>query len=301
MALTQTKTKAAPTEQKAPITEQAAKPAETASAAASETDGGTSTETKSETAIGKKTKAKSGNLIMDIAHEVEGLTKTKALNEAARLAEDIEVNYFKMGGVLKLINDNSWFEGYPAFDDFVYDKFGFQGRKARYLISIYDNLVTKQIPWDKVGHLGWTKLKDLAPILTPENVDEWVAKAEKMTVVELQAILKAAQPSEEGEKTAKTSDEVVKITFKLKSNQAEVVQLALAKAKGELHTEYDTVAIENICAGYVGGTSEVSKPFDLDEVIEQTGFEPLLQAIAKKFPQYDITVAPADEAEVAKA
>ena len=57
---------------------------------------------------------------------------------------------------------------------------GSQGRKARYLISIYDNLVTKMIPWEKVSHLGWTKLKDLAPVLTPENVDEWVAKAEKL-------------------------------------------------------------------------------------------------------------------------
>ena len=156
--------------------------------------------------------------------------------------------------MLKLINDNSWFEGFDYFDDFVYEKYGFQGRKARYLISIYDNLVTKMIPWDKVSHLGWTKLKDLAPIITPENVDEWVAKAEKLTVVELQAAIKALKPEEGDEKTAKTTDEVVKMTFKLKPDQAEAVTQALAKAKGELHTEYDTVALENICAGYVGGT-----------------------------------------------
>ena len=72
-------------------------------------------EAKAETTtIGKKKVEKTGNLILDIAHEVESLTKTKALNEAERLAENIEVNYFKLGGVLKLINDNSWFEG---FDD----------------------------------------------------------------------------------------------------------------------------------------------------------------------------------------
>ena len=246
------------------------------------------------TTIGKKKVEKTGNLILDIAHEVEGLTKTKALNEAERLAENIEVNYFKLGGVLKLINDNSWFEGFSSFDDFVYEKYGFQGRKARYLVSIYDNLVTKQIPWDKVSHLGWTKLKDLAPILTPENVDEWVAKAEKATVVELQAMIKATKPSEEGEKAAKTTDEIVKMVFKLKPDQSEIVTQALAKAKGELHTEYDTVALENICAGYVGDTTAVSKPFDLDQVIDTTGFEPLLKRIAEKFPMYDITVAPVE-------
>ena len=246
------------------------------------------------TTIGKKKTEKTGNLILDIAHEVESLTKTKALNEAERLAENIEVNHFKLGGILKLINDNSWFEGFDTFDDFVLEKYGFAGRKARYLVNIYDNLVTKQIPWEKVSHLGWTKLKDLAQVLTPENVDEWVAKAEKLTVVELLALIKAEKPSEEGEKTAKTTDEVVKVTFKLKPDQAEIVTQALAKAKGELHTEYDTVALENICSGYVGGTSAVTKPFSLDEVIDATGFEPLLKRIAEKFPEYDITVAPVE-------
>jgi hypothetical protein len=269
---------------------------ETNMSSVQEQEGAVVTEEKPETTtIGKKKTEKTGNLILDIAHEVESLTKVKALNLAENLAENIEVNYFKLGGVLKLINDNSWFEGnFQGFDEFVYEKYGFQGRKARYLISIYDNLVTKQIPWDKVSHLGWTKLKDLAPVITPENVDEWVAKAEKCTVLELQALLKAGQPSEGGEKTAKTTDEVVKMTFKLKPDQSDIVNQALAKAKGELHTEYDTVALENICAGYVGGTSQVSKPFSLDEVIQTTGFEPLLKRVSEMFPMYDITVAPVE-------
>jgi len=243
--------------------------------------------------IGKKKVEKTGNLILDIAHEVEGLTKTKALNLADSLSENIEVNYFKLGGVLQIINDNSWFEGFDFFDDFVYEKYGFQGRKARYLISIYDNLVKKEIPWEKVSGLGWTKLKDLAPVLTQENVDEWVAKAEKLTVVELQAAIKASKPQDDTA-TPKTTDEVVKITFKFKVDQADIVNQALSKAKGELHTEYDTVAMENICSGYVGGTSGVEKSFDLDEVIEATGFEPLLKRIAELFPQFDITVAPSE-------
>jgi hypothetical protein len=258
----------------------------------SEAEGAVATEAKSETAvIGKKKVEKTGNLILDIAHEVETLTKTKALNEADRLAENIEVNYFKLGGILKLINDNSWFEGFEAFDDFVEEKYGFASRKARYLISIYENLVTKMIPWEKVSHLGWTKLKDLAPVLTPENVDDWVAKAEKLTVKELQAVLKA-EAGEGGEKTQKTTEDVIKISFKLKADQADIVTQALAKAKGELHTEFDSVAIENICSGYVGGTSAVAKPYSLDEVIQATGFEPMLKRVAELFPQFDITVAP---------
>jgi hypothetical protein len=242
---------------------------------------------------GKKKTAKTGNLITDIAKEVESLTKTKALNLAATLAEDIEVNSFKMGGVLKLINENSWFEGADSFESFVYETYGFQARKARYLISIYDNLVTKMIPWEAVSHLGWTKLKDLAPILTVDNVAEWVAKAEKLTVIELQALIKAGEPSGEGEKTAKTTDDVIKMNFKFKTDQAETVQQALAKAKGELHTEYDTVAIENICSGYLGGNTDVAKPtMTFEEMVNTIGFEPALERISVMFPAFDITVTP---------
>lgn len=248
-------------------------------------------ETKPETAvIGKKKTEKTGNLIVDIAHEVEGLTKTKALNMADALAENIDTNEFKLGGVLKLINDNSWFEGFETFDEFVFEKYGFGGRKARYLVGIYDNLVTKMIPWEKVSGLGWSKLKELAPVINVDNVDEWVAKAEKMTVAELIAVLKAEKGEPAGK--IKTTDEFTKVSFKLKADQVEIVQQALSKAKGELHTEHDSVALENVCAGYVGGTTQVNKAFDLDEVINATGFEPLLARIADLFPMWDIVVTP---------
>jgi len=241
------------------------------------------------TAIGTKKKVNTGNVILDIAKEVEGLSKQKALNEADKLAENVEVSYFRLGGVLKLINDNSWFEGFASFDDFVLQKYGFAGRKARYLISIYDNLVTKQISWEKVQHLGWTKLKELAPVLTPENTDEWVSKAEALTYVELMKLLK---PSEEGTSDSiKPTDEIVKINFKLKADQAEAVNQALAKARGELHTEFDTVALENICLGYLGGNTSVAK-VSFEDQVKSLGFEVALTKIAELYPEFDINVTP---------
>jgi len=254
-------------------------------------EGSAATEQVAETvAVGKaKVKpAKTGNLIQDIAVEVEGLTKIKALNLADDLAENIETNYFKLGGILKLISDNSWFEGYADFNTFVFEKYGFQGRKAAYLMAIYTDLVTKQIPWEKVGHLGWTKLKDLAPILTLDNVDEWVAKAEKLTVLELLAALKATM-SPTGETSTTTTDAVVKMTFKLSMDQSEIVQAALSKAKGELGSEFDTVALENICAGYLGGTVS-SANVDVQSVIKGAGWKEALTAISEIWPEIDMKV-----------
>lgn len=257
-------------------------------------DTGAQVQETATTAVGKaKAKTKtSGNLLLDIATEVEGLSKTKALNLADNLAEHIEEDYFRLGGVLKLISENSWFEGYDSFDLFVYEKYGFQGRKARYLIMIYTELVTKQIPWEKVGHLGWTKLKELAPVLTLENVDEWVAKATPVTVIELIAMLKAKlDPT--GEQSGKTSDDVTVLKFKLKADQLEAVQAALAKAKGEIGTEYDNVALENICAGYVGGVVTGAQT-DLKSVIKGAGWEAVLTMFGEVFPDIDITVKTPD-------
>lgn len=240
-----------------------------------------------------KAKAKgSGDLIFDIAHEIEGYTKTKALNAAEKLSEDIESNYFKLGGVLKIIQQQQWFEGYATFDAFVLERFGFKARKAAYLISIYTNLVDKQIPWAKVGHLGWTKLKDLAPILTKENIDEWVAKADGLTVLELQALLKSQEggDTEDGESTAKTSTDVVKIGFKLHKDQAEMVQTALAKAKGELGTDHDNVALAGICSGYLANASSVAGTQSLESQFAAAGVEAVLAAFEKVFPNVDLEV-----------
>jgi hypothetical protein len=246
-------------------------------------------------AVGKATKhAKSGDIIADIAVEVESLSKVKALNEADRLATTVEISYLRLGGVLKLINDNSWFDGYPDFGTFVEEKYGFAIRKAKYLIDIYTHLVTKMIPWEKVQHLGWTKLKDLAPVLTLENLDEWVAKATPLTVKELQAILKPA--SAEGEKANATTSDTVKITYNFKADQYDVVAKATAKAKAELGTEFDTVAVENIMSGYLGGNTAVA--YSLDDVIKSAGFNAVMERVGELFPEFDISVGPAAGTEV---
>lgn len=243
----------------------------------------------SEKTTSKNKVKNTGNLIADVAVEVESLTKTKALNLASSLSENIETNYFKLGGVLKVISDNGWFEGFDSFDSFVNERFGFQPRKAKYLMQIYVDLVSKQIPWEKVHHLGWTKLKDLSPIITLENLDDWIAKAEVLTVLELQAALKGG--SSETQTSNKTTDDIVALKFKVKQDQAEIIQHALAKAKGEIGTEFDSVALENVCSLYVSGNmGDLSAKVDLKEVMKAAGWEQILTVFDELFPQINLTV-----------
>jgi hypothetical protein len=248
---------------------------------------------------GGKKAAATGNFIFDTAQQIESLTKPKALNLAAELASDIDANSFRLGGVLKVIKDNAWFEGAENFGDYVSQHFGFQKRKAEYLIEIYDHLVQKQIDWSKVSKLGWTKLKELAKILTQENTDEWVAKAEKLTVLELVNVLKGntASASTAGSTIA---DHTTTLKFKFKPDQVATVQSALAKAKGELGTEYDTVALENIAAGYLGGAIAATAPAAAPEVdpatlFQSLGWQKVLEIFGTVFPAVDLTVTSTGE------
>lgn len=235
-------------------------------------------------AVGKKSK----DLIAVIAQEIESLTKVKALNLADKLSENIEADYFRLGGVLKVIYESTWFEGHESFGAFVSDRFGFQERKAKYLMEIYTHLVTKQIPWEKVAGLGWTKLKDLARVLTAENVDEWVEKATPLTVAELQALLKG--PAAEGKASDTVSSDSQTLKFKFKSDQVETVTSALNKAKAEVNTTYDSVALEAICTGYLGGSVGVSAGKTLEEQMAEAGAEGVLELFDKLFPHINLTV-----------
>lgn len=239
-------------------------------------------------ATATKSKTKQVDVITATAMEVGKLTKDKALGLAATLANSIETDYLRLGGVLKVIKDNAWFDGYADFETFVLENYGFQQRKAFYLIEIYDALVDKQIPWEKVAGLGWTKLKDLAKHLTPENVDEWVEKASKLTVSELQQLLKGTGDAEKGG-TVSTTSTMQTMKFVLVNDQIETVKAALAKVKAEVNTEHDNAALETLCSGYLSGTFGSAKP-DLKTFIQSVDPMDLLNAFAEVHPQINLEV-----------
>jgi hypothetical protein len=237
-----------------------------------------------------KSKTKlTGDVFTETAHEVENLTKGKALALAEQLVTNVDVNYFKLGGVLKVIHENGWFEGFETFESYVFEKFGFQKRKAFYLVQIYSDLVGKSIPYEKIAHLGWTKIKDLSPVLTLDNLEEWIAKAETASVAELQAILKTKGP---GGEAPDVKDEIQTLKFKVHGDQAQTISSALNKAKAEAKTDFDTVALEMICTGYLGGSSPTPTldANKLGEQFQKLGIEVVFNAVEVAFPNLKVTV-----------
>lgn len=239
---------------------------------------------------------KADDLIVQTAHEVENLKEEKAFKMVPQLLDSSAQSDFKLGGVLSVIQHQGWYmdRGYENFRAYVESECGLNYRKAMYLIAIYNGLVESGVKWEQVKHLGWTKLKELASILTTENVADWVAKAEEMTVLQLQEYIKAqsAGTATADEPTAAKQAQAKKtttMTFKLHEDQKATVKEALAKAKHETGTDVDTVALEHICLDFLGGQSKLAKMPTLEEMMKGKSAEEVLSAFGEVFPDVEIT------------
>jgi hypothetical protein len=183
----------------------------------------------------------------DLIHEIENLKEAQTYELIGALLDQIELTYFALGGILSRAQTNGWRDGYPSFREFVEGKYGLAYRKAMYLMKIYNSLVESKVPWSKVADLGWSKLREIAPLLTLANVDDWVTLAQQQNHVQLVESVKVAQ----GKK--KTPDDLSMFTFHPNMDQRAKITAALAKAKEVSGTDVSSVALEYICLDYLSG------------------------------------------------
>jgi len=246
----------------------------------------------------------SSDLIVTTAFEIENLKEEKAFKLVPELLDNIDRDGFRLGGVLSKVQGEGWFmnAGAETFKAWVESACGIQYRKAMYLINIYNCLVQSGIPYEKVKGIGWTKLKELAPILDTENVDDWVALANEMTVLQLIEQIKAAtKGSDDGGNTeeGKAPSDITTITFKLHKDQKDTVRAALDKAKHQTGSDVDTVALEAICMDYLGKAG-TKKPASLKELMGKKDPSDILGVFNELYPNIYIQAQVFDSAEEAQ-
>lgn len=235
------------------------------------------------------------DLIVKTAHECENLKEDKAFKLIPQLLDTIDHDYFRLGGVLSMVQAQGWYmdKGFENFRAFVEGDCGMAYRKAMYLIQIYNGLVASGVKWEAVKHLGWTKLKELSAILTTENVGEWVALAEGLTVIQLQEhITKAsAGTSEKGVAESKEeSKKTTTMTFKLHEDQKATIREALDKVKHETGTDSDTVALEHMSLDYLGGDHKLKSVPTLKDLMTGKSPEEVLEIVGEVFPDLEMSV-----------
>lgn len=191
-----------------------------------------------------------------VASEIESLEDQDAIEaEITLLIKNEGMNEFRLGGLLLKLLEEGKFSGSAAnFSDYVLEKWGLEYRSARNRIELYTGVLKSGVPWDTISHLGWTKVKALLPILTPENAAEWVAKAKEYNKETLKQAVKDALAGGTTTGSAPTQVNTLKtINFNVGPDQEELIKEALSDAMAKAKTEHKGVALELICTEYLGG------------------------------------------------
>lgn len=232
------------------------------------------------------------------AAEITHLKEKSAIVMVPALLEDIDRNFFRLGGVLSRISDMGWYmdKGHETFRSYVEAETDVGYRKAMYLIGIFTGLVNSGVTWAQVKHLGWTKLKELAPHLSKDNVDTWVKLVEGLTVLQIQDLIKkqtqgtdsTANPGEVSEEDTADLKKKVTMLFRLHADQKETIREALDKCKHESGTEHDNVALEMIALDYLGKESPIKSAPSLKSLMEKTSMDEVLKTLSEVFPEIEL-------------
>lgn len=243
------------------------------------------------------------DLIEESVHSIITMGAEESRPAIKTLINQVHESYFTIGGILSLIQRNGWYTtfGFENFRDYVEADVSLYYHKALYLIEIYEKLVASDVPWSAVKSLPWTKIREIAPVVTLQNVDELVALAHKLTVVQLHDAIKnnrealeqpALPDAPEGKAkspkiTLETTNKVTTLSIKLHSDQKEIVFRAISRMKEDSGTEYDSVALEQICLAYLA--SENGGP-QLESLMQSVGPERVLDLFEKCFPTVDLEI-----------
>ena len=203
------------------------------------------------------------DLIDKTVKELEKLSEDDAEEEFRKslAATDDPYTYFRLGGVLSVMKKNNFIGDHETFREKLEADTDIGYRKAEYLIDIYDNLVASGVKWDDIKTIGWSKMKEISHLITPDNVAEWVEKCSTMnreSIIEEVKLLESDDAEGIKDKLSKMGESKVStMSFKVHADQKEVIEGALEKAKEMLGTEVNTVALEGICADFMTGSKKV--------------------------------------------
>lgn len=266
---------------------------------------------------GRKTKTKKApasentDYIAMVVNSIENLKDEQVLVEAREIADGVERDYFRLGGLLDRIHGDELYveAGYSDFGDYVADTFGFRRSKALYLVQIYNALVEADVDWKEARDLTWCKLRLIAQVITKKNANKWIKHARKTSVAKLMDHVKqVAEKRREtvaaggggGEDGGRGGNGVASprevamatLSFRLHADQQALIASALGKAKQAGDTVSDSVALYYICTSFLqdGKVIRVTGNDDMVKTMKRMKPMEVLNHFTEAHPTFHVTV-----------
>jgi hypothetical protein len=172
------------------------------------------------------------------------------------LKAEIEVRWFELGKVLEEIFEGRHYTalGYPNWKDFCETALGpleLKWRAIDYLRMTRKKCDEVGISREIAGEIGWSRLKEIVPIITRKNKDHWldVARQKGTTVQALNAKVRVARGKITEEESRVLPE---KMFFSLFKEQKEIVRLTLEIAGKVVGSDKDgSLLADVICPSFL--------------------------------------------------
>jgi hypothetical protein len=158
--------------------------------------------------------------------------------------------------------------GYNSFEDYSKEELSMEYRIAMFYVQIGQAIKKFGIPEDKVRTLGWTKFKELTYLfkegISKEEIDNYIDEVKTKSYTEIKDFVKTERVRRAGGDTS-VIEKAVKLEFRLKKDQAELVQTALKESMGLINSDNEGMALVYICVDWMMTKSPT--PQNLDQII----------------------------------
>jgi hypothetical protein len=176
---------------------------------------------------------------------------SKLIAQAMFIKDDIEGKFWELGEVLYVIFNKQYYvdAGYHDWREFCNDVLDIKWRTATYLKDIYGKFSPLDVEEADRKGIGWSKLKELLPVVNASNVAYWldVAKEKKASVHVLNNMVKFAL----GKITKEEADKVPQVVaFRLYEEQVQNVERALEISRKLTGSDSRSYQLEMICAEF---------------------------------------------------
>jgi hypothetical protein len=202
--------------------------------------------------------AKGQKMEQKVGGEAEVGSSTKAVPRSEQVRQEIleankliEENYLRLAKLLSEAYHKDFYQEwqFKDFREYCEAELDIQYRKAMYLVDIWDKVKSLNLSPAKVAKLGWSKMKDIASVMTKENAKDWMDKAEKMTTRDLTEAVKISRVQDASARG--TIPHIVTMTFRMGESEHNVVSEALEECKKLCESESPVVALEMICQDWL--------------------------------------------------
>lgn len=221
-----------------------------------------------------KSQIAGSDTLTKIAAEIEQLkTRSEVEQRLADISQIEGENFFRKGGLLVKLSEIGDFGEHANFQEYVKaEGIAPDYRTARYWMSIYTGLIELGIPYSEVEGIGWTKTVIILPVITKENIADWVAKAKAMNVATLKATVEAELNKDNTSGGGASGSSPIKsMVFKFHQDQYDTANDAIAKAKKAAGTEVKEVAADLIFTEFLANAPNKAKKAAKDEAPAAAG------------------------------